>query len=101
MGPLKNSNLPFFILMGLVTLLFLYLLKPFFFPLFWAAVIAGIFQPLYRRINRKLNYPSLSTILVHVAVRPDAGDGGGVAIGNGRGPDPATQAGTRAGVLEE
>lgn len=68
MGPLKNSNLPFFILMGLVTLLFLYLLMPFFFPLFWAAVIAGIFQPLYRRINRRLNRPSLSTILIFLVI---------------------------------
>lgn len=68
MGPLKNGNVPFFILMGVVTLLFFYLLKPFFFPLFWAAVIAGIFQPLYRRINRRLNHPSLSTILIFLVI---------------------------------
>ena len=68
MGSLKNGNIPFFVLLGLVTLLFLYLLKPFFFPLFWAAVIAGIFQPLYRRINRRLNRPSLSTILIFLVI---------------------------------
>ena len=51
-----------------MTLLFLYLLKPFFFPLFWAAVIAGIFQPLYRRINGRLNHPSLSTILIFLVI---------------------------------
>ena len=68
MGSLKNGNIPFFVLLGLVTLLFLYLLKPFFFPLFWAAVIAAIFQPLYRRINRKLNRPSLSTILIFLVI---------------------------------
>jgi predicted PurR-regulated permease PerM len=68
MEPLKNGNIPFFVLLGLVTLLFLYLLKPFFFPLFWAAVIAAIFQPLYRRINRKLNHPSLSTILIFLVI---------------------------------
>jgi predicted PurR-regulated permease PerM len=68
MGSFKNSNFPFFILLGLVTLLFLYLLKPFFFPLFWAAVIAAIFQPLYRRINRKLNRPSLSTIIIFLVI---------------------------------
>ena len=55
MGNTKNSNIPLFIIMGLVTVLFLYLLKPFFFPIFWAAVIAGIFRPLYRRINGRLN----------------------------------------------
>jgi len=68
MGPLKNGNVPFLILMGAVTLLFLYLLKPFFFPLFWAAVIAGIFRPLYRRIDRILNRPSLSTLLVFLLI---------------------------------
>lgn len=68
MGTLKNGNIPFFVLLGLVTLLFLYLLKPFFFPLFWAAVIAGIFQPLYRHINRRLNRPSLSTILIFLVI---------------------------------
>ncbi len=68
MGPLKNGNVPFYILMGLVSLLFLYLLKPFFFPLFWAAVIAGIFRPFYRRIDRRLNRPSLSTLLVFLVI---------------------------------
>jgi len=64
----KNSNIPFFIIMGLVTVLFLYLLKPFFFPIFWAAVIAGIFRPLYRRINGRLNRPSLSTAILFLII---------------------------------
>jgi len=60
----KNSDVPFFIVLGLAALLFLYLLKPFFFPIFWAAVIAGIFRPLYTRINGRLNRPSLSTAVL-------------------------------------
>ena len=68
MGNTKNSNIPFFIIMGLVTVLFLYLLKPFFFPIFWAAVIAGIFRPLYRRINGRLNRPSLSTAILFLII---------------------------------
>jgi len=68
MGNTKNSNIPFFIIMGLVTVLFLYLLKPFFFPVFWAAVIAGIFRPLYRRINGRLNRPSLSTAILFLII---------------------------------
>lgn len=68
MGNTKNSNIPFFISMGLVTVLFLYLLKPFFFPIFWAAVIAGIFRPLYRRINGRLNRPSLSTAILFLII---------------------------------
>jgi predicted PurR-regulated permease PerM len=61
MGNNKDSNIPFFAILGLVTILFLYLLRPFFFPIFWAAVIAGVFRPLYSRINRKLNRQNLST----------------------------------------
>jgi len=68
MGNTKNSNIPFLIIMGLVTVLFLYLLKPFFFPIFWAAVIAGIFRPLYRRINGRLNRPSLSTAILFLII---------------------------------
>ena len=60
----KNGNVPFFVILGLTALLFLYLLKPFFFPIFWAAVIAGIFRPLYARINGRLNRPSLSTAVM-------------------------------------
>jgi len=68
MGNTKNSNIPFFIIIGLVTVLFLYLLKPFFFPIFWAAVIAGIFRPLYRRINGRLNRPGLSTAILFLII---------------------------------
>ena len=68
MGPIKNSNILFFIVLGVVTLLFLYLLKPFFFPIFWAVVIAGIFQPLYRRINRRLHSPNLSMTIIFLFI---------------------------------
>ncbi len=60
---MKAGQIPFGILLGAVTLLFLYLLEPFFFPLFWAMVIAGIFKPLYRRIDERLRRPNLSTLI--------------------------------------
>ncbi len=65
---LKESNIPFFVILGMVTILFLYLLQPFFFPIFWAAVIAGVFMPLYSRINRKLNRPNLSTAILFLLI---------------------------------
>ncbi len=68
MGHVKNTNILFSIILGGVTLLFLYLLKPFFFPIFWAAVIAGIFHPLYRRINRRMNSPTLSTMIIFLVI---------------------------------
>lgn len=63
-----NKNIPFFILLGLVTILFFWLLKPFFFPIFWAAVIAGITRPLYFRINDRIGRPTLSLSLLILAV---------------------------------
>lgn len=68
MGPIKNGNVLFFVVLGAVTLLFLYLLQPFFFPIFWAIVIAGIFQPLYRRINGRLHRPNLSTMIIFLFI---------------------------------
>lgn len=64
----KESHILFFVALGMVTILFLYLLKPFFFPIFWAAVIAGVFRPLYSRINRKLNRPNLSTAILFLLI---------------------------------
>lgn len=68
MGHVKNTNILFSVILGGITLLFLYLLKPFFFPIFWAAVIAGIFHPLYRRINQWMKSPTLSTIIIFLII---------------------------------
>ena len=68
MGNIKNHNIPFLVILGLVTLLSLYLLSPFFFPIFWAAVIAGVFRPVYQRINRRLKRPTLSTAAVFIVI---------------------------------
>jgi predicted PurR-regulated permease PerM len=67
-GNNKDSHIPFFVILGLAAILFLYLLKPFFFPIFWAAVIAGVFQPLYSRINNRLNRPNLSTAILFLII---------------------------------
>jgi predicted PurR-regulated permease PerM len=64
----KIQNVVFFAVLGVVTLLFLYLLKPFFTPIFWAAVLASIFRPLYRWINGKLERPNLSSSLTLIAI---------------------------------
>ncbi|MDI6726875.1 MAG: AI-2E family transporter, partial [Smithellaceae bacterium] len=47
-------NIPYYIFLGLVTAGFVFILLYFFFPVFWAAVIAGMFHPLYRRLHRRL-----------------------------------------------
>jgi len=53
-GKTKNREIVFFALLIGVTLLFLLLLKSFFFPIFWAAVIAAIFRPIFLRIEVRL-----------------------------------------------
>jgi predicted PurR-regulated permease PerM len=68
MDPIKIRNVLFFSALGLISLLFFYVIKPFFFPIFWAAVIAGIFHPLYRRINKRLRSPGTATTLVMLVI---------------------------------
>jgi len=64
----KIQDIIFFATLIVVSLLFLYLLKPFFFPIFWAAVVAGIFKPLFRLLNKKLHRPSLSSAVLLIVV---------------------------------
>jgi len=73
----KIRTVFFYAILTAVTLLFFYLLKPFFFALFWAAVIATLFAPLYRRIDGWLGWPNLSAalvflIIVHIILLPAA-----------------------------
>jgi predicted PurR-regulated permease PerM len=64
----RIQHILFFTVLVIVTLLFLYILKPFFSPLFWAAVIASIFRPLYERLNGKLNRPGLSAVIIFLLI---------------------------------
>src|SRR4030042_45347 len=62
------QNIIFFILLGIVTVFFAYILKPFFFAIFWAVLIAGIFAPLNKRLSEKIQSPNLSASLTLSAV---------------------------------
>lgn len=54
----------FFALLAIVTTAFLTIMKPFFYPLFWAAILASTFYPLFKWINTKLKIPNLSSIII-------------------------------------
>ncbi|MDI6742395.1 MAG: AI-2E family transporter [Smithella sp.] len=57
-----TTNFPkigFIILLVIITVFFLYILKPFFYAIFWAALLAGIFTPLQRLLNKKIKNPNL------------------------------------------
>ncbi len=59
----RFKNITFFTALILVTMAFLYIIKPFFYPIFWATIIAGIFYPIFKKINSKLKYPNISSLV--------------------------------------
>jgi len=64
----KLKRLVFLSLLLLVTLLFLYLLKPFFGVVFWACVIGILFHPLNRRLLARLGDRRNTAALVTLTV---------------------------------
>lgn len=64
----KIRNYLFLGLLTLVTILFLYIIKPFAYPIFWAAILAVLFYPLYKKINDKIKHPNLSALISLAAV---------------------------------
>jgi len=64
----KLEQNSFLLLLALVTVLFLYLLKPFFGAVFWACVIGMMFQPLHQRLLPHLhdrhNLAALLTLVI-------------------------------------
>jgi len=61
-------KLIFFLLLGIITFFFGYILKPFFFAIFWAVLLAAIFAPLYGWLHRKFKSPNLCAGLALGAV---------------------------------
>lgn len=68
----KLEQRSFFLALILVTLLFLYLLKPFFGAVFWACVIGLLFYPLHQRLvdawGGRHNTAALVTLLLCVVI---------------------------------
>lgn len=58
----------FFGLLGLTTIILLYILNPFAYALFWAAILAAIFYPFYKWLNKKLKAPNLSATLTLIVI---------------------------------
>lgn len=68
----KLERRSFLIMLVLVTLLFLYLLMPFFGAIFWAAVLGLLFHPLYRKLQAlwggRANLAALATLGITVLI---------------------------------
>ena len=58
----------FFILLGAVTVGFFAIMQPFFYPLFWAAILASMFYPFYKWLNKKIQSDNLSSTLTLVLI---------------------------------
>ena len=61
-------NFLFVALLAVVTVAFLWIIKTFAYPIFWAAIIAGMFYPIYKIFNKKLKVPNLSTAITMMIV---------------------------------
>ncbi|MDO8499871.1 MAG: AI-2E family transporter [bacterium] len=62
----KLRHIIFFALLVISTIFFLYMVAPFAYPIFWAAIIAGVFYPLYRTIKGKTKSPNFSAAITLV-----------------------------------
>jgi predicted PurR-regulated permease PerM len=63
-----SQNIIFFILLAIITGVLAYVLQPFFFAVFWAILIASVFAPLYKFINKKITNPTLCASLTMVCI---------------------------------
>ncbi len=61
-------SVTFFGLIGVLSIAVLYLFLPFFYPIFWAAVIAIVFYPLYKMLQRHIKWSNLNSTLMLLVV---------------------------------
>ena len=64
----NSQNIIFFILLAIITGVLAYILQPFFYAVFWAILIASVFAPLYKFINKKIINPDLCAGLTMVGI---------------------------------
>ena len=64
----RLRNIVFFGLLGIITILFLYLVRPFVLPVFWAAVIASLFYPVYAKLKKYIKLKNTSVLITLLLV---------------------------------
>lgn len=62
------QNIIFLILLAFITGLLAYILKPFYFAVFWAVLIASVFAPLYKFINKKIVNPNICAGITMIGI---------------------------------
>lgn len=71
----KIERILFYTLLVVITLLFVYLLRFFFYPIFWAAIISSVFKPVHNFLDKKLPSGNISagiaiTLILLVIILP-------------------------------
>ncbi len=64
----KIRNYLFLGLLTVATVLFLYIIAPLAYPIFWAAVLAALFYPVYKRIDKYFKHQTLSILATIFAI---------------------------------
>lgn len=64
----KEQTVLFFLIMLAVTVAVIFMMRPFIYAILWAVILAGLFTPVYRKLESKLHRPSLSATLVLVLI---------------------------------
>lgn len=63
MDPVRIRNIIFFAFFAIVLIFSFAIMMPFFYPIFWAAVIAIMFRPLYRKLNFRKDRPNFNAFV--------------------------------------
>ena len=64
----RLRNIVFFGILGISSIIFLYLIKPFALPIFWAAIIASLFYPIYKKLKAKIKLENVSVLITLLLV---------------------------------
>jgi len=64
----KIKHYIFAFLLLCITVLFFYIIRPFAFPVLWAAIIAGLFYPAFRWLKKWLKSPNLASAITLILV---------------------------------
>jgi predicted PurR-regulated permease PerM len=55
-------------LLAAISIAFISIIKTFAYPIFWAAIIAAVFYPIYKSIDKKIKLPNLSTVITMMMI---------------------------------
>ncbi len=64
----RIKHLTFFAALIVISIVFIYIMKPFLYPILWAAIIAGMFYPVYTKIKSKIKNANLSSFITILVV---------------------------------